>query len=90
MELVHSNNGNAHGGAYNDNVQSDRLRRMRPSRKGDNKIKSLVPSDFLQTDITNVTDSTGIFTNMMFCILRLLFCLFSYIDMLTIFHEYLA
>ncbi|KAK9097494.1 hypothetical protein Sjap_022991 [Stephania japonica] len=66
VDLVHSSNGNTHRGAdYNDG-EDNKPKRMKSSRKGEPKNKSVVPSHFMQTDVSGIKKATLIFSNMVF------------------------
>ncbi|KAF5194901.1 Dna ligase, partial [Thalictrum thalictroides] len=65
MDLVHSSNGNTRGVSYGG-VQENKPKRMKSSRKGDKKTISVVPSHFIQTDVSGVKEATCLFANMMF------------------------
>ena len=69
MELVHSSNGTTQRGADYGRMQDSKPKRMKSSKKGEQKTAHVVPSHFMQTDVTNVKGETLIFSNMMFCIL---------------------
>ncbi|RVX07772.1 DNA ligase 4 [Vitis vinifera] len=68
MELVHSSNGTTQRGADYGRMQDSKPKRMKSSKKGEQKTAHVVPSHFMQTDVTNVKGETLIFSNMMFCI----------------------
>lgn len=72
MDLVHSSNGNTHQGPNDRTLQNHEPKRVRSTQKRGKKQVSVVPSHFVQTDISNVKGETRIFANMMFCILILL------------------
>lgn len=73
IELVHSSNGTTQRGADYGVVQVDKPKRMKSSRKGEKKSVSVVPSHFVQTDISAIKGETLIFSSMMFCILGLFY-----------------
>lgn len=50
-------------------MQENKPKREKSSR-GAKKDKSVVPSHFIQTDVSKVKGETSIFSNMIFCILR--------------------
>ncbi|XP_034700316.1 DNA ligase 4 [Vitis riparia] len=66
MELVHSSNGTTQRGADYGRMQDGKPKRMKSSKKGEQKTAHVVPSHFMQTDVTNVKGETLIFSNMMF------------------------
>ncbi|MCL7033412.1 hypothetical protein MKW94_001154 [Papaver nudicaule] len=65
VDLVNSSNGNTRGTDYGGS-QYNKPKRAKPSGKGDKKNVSVVPSHFLRTDVSGVTEETLIFENMMF------------------------
>ncbi|KAI3974480.1 hypothetical protein MKX01_017973 [Papaver californicum] len=65
VDLVNSSNGNTRGADYGGS-QYNKPKRAKPSSKGDKKNVSVVPSHFLRTDVSGVTEETLIFENMMF------------------------
>lgn len=68
VELVHSSNGTTQRDADYGVVQVDKPNRMKSSRKGEKKSVSVVPSHFVQTDISTIKGETLIFSSMMLCI----------------------
>ncbi|KAE9464229.1 hypothetical protein C3L33_03861, partial [Rhododendron williamsianum] len=68
VELVHSSNGTTQRDADYGVVQVDKPKRMKSSRKGEKKSVSVVPSHFVQTDISTIKGETLIFSSMMLCI----------------------
>ncbi|KAI8565875.1 hypothetical protein RHMOL_Rhmol03G0295200 [Rhododendron molle] len=67
VELVHSSNGTTQRDADYGVVQVDKPKRMKSSRKGEKKSVSVVPSHFVQTDISTIKGETLIFSSMMLC-----------------------
>ncbi|KAI3951036.1 hypothetical protein MKW92_006920 [Papaver armeniacum] len=65
VDLVNSSNGNTRGADYGGS-QYNKPKRAKPSSKGDKKKAPIVPSHFLRTDVSGVTEETPIFANMMF------------------------
>ncbi|KAK9097767.1 hypothetical protein Syun_024812 [Stephania yunnanensis] len=65
VDLVHSSNGNIHRGADYNDAEDNKPKRIKSSRKGKQK-NSVVPSHFMQTDISGVKKATLIFANMLF------------------------
>ncbi|OAY80518.1 DNA ligase 4 [Ananas comosus] len=66
VDLVHSSNGNTHQGPNDRTLQNHEPKRVRSTQKRGKKQVSVVPSHFVQTDISNVKGETRIFANMMF------------------------
>ncbi|XP_027071006.2 DNA ligase 4-like [Coffea arabica] len=65
VELVHSSNGTTQRGeAYGDS-QDHKPKRMKSAKKGEKNL-SVVPSHFIQTDVSTVKSETLIFAKMMF------------------------
>lgn len=72
VELVHSSNGTTQKGTSNSGWQDSNKRKyIKSTGKGRKKSVSVVPSHLLQTDITGITEDSLIFSNMLFCILKL-------------------
>lgn len=69
VELVHSSNGTTQKGKEYGGLQDDKPKQFRSSRKGEKKNVSIVPSHFLQTDVSDIKGETSIFSDMVFCIL---------------------
>ncbi|KAF7146971.1 hypothetical protein RHSIM_Rhsim03G0267200 [Rhododendron simsii] len=67
VELVHSSNGTTQRDADYGVMQVDKPKRMKSSRKGEKKSVSVVPSHFVQTDISTIKGETLIFSSMMLC-----------------------
>ncbi|KAI3834710.1 hypothetical protein MKX03_000319 [Papaver bracteatum] len=65
VDLVNSSNGNTRGADYGGS-QYNKPKRAKPSSKGDKEKAPIVPSHFLRTDVSGVTEETPIFANMMF------------------------
>ncbi|KAL3644155.1 hypothetical protein CASFOL_012087 [Castilleja foliolosa] len=65
VELVHSSNGTMQRAADDAAVQTDKPKRAKLSR-GAKKNVSVVPSHFIQTDVSQVKGETSIFSNMYF------------------------
>lgn len=68
VDIVHSSNGNVHR-ATDDTVTLENNSRRKKSSRGAKKTVSVVPSHFIQTDVSQVKGETSIFSNMIFCIL---------------------
>lgn len=66
VELVHSSNGTTQKGKEYGGLQDDKPKQVRSSRKGEKKNVSLVPSHFLQTDVSDIKGETSIFSDMVF------------------------
>lgn len=69
IDLVHSSNGTTKGGTEYDGKQDSKSKRMKSTKRGEKKNMSVVPSHFIQTDVSGVKGDSLIFSNMMFCIL---------------------
>ncbi|KAK6944587.1 BRCT domain [Dillenia turbinata] len=65
VELVHSSNGTTHKGTGTEAPQESKPKRIRLSRGAKSSV-SVVPSHFIQTDVSNVKEESLIFSNMMF------------------------
>ncbi|XP_051150256.1 DNA ligase 4 [Andrographis paniculata] len=65
IELVHSSNGTMQKANDNALVQEDKPKRAKSSR-GSKKNIAIVPSHFIQTDISKVKGETSIFSNLKF------------------------
>ncbi|GFP84377.1 DNA ligase 4 [Phtheirospermum japonicum] len=65
VELVHSSNGTMQRAADDAAVQENKPKRAKLSR-GAKKNVSVVPSHFIQTDVSQVKGETSIFSNMVF------------------------
>ncbi|KAH9805707.1 DNA ligase 4 [Citrus sinensis] len=66
VELVHSSNGTTQKGKEYGGLQDDKPKQFRSSRKGEKKNVSIVPSHFLQTDVSDIKGETSIFSDMVF------------------------
>ncbi|OUZ99204.1 BRCT domain [Macleaya cordata] len=66
VDLVHSSNGNTQRGTDYGGSRDIKPKRVKSSSKGDKKNVSVVPSHFIQTDVSGVKEATFIFANMMF------------------------
>ncbi|XP_073003706.1 putative DNA ligase 4 [Typha latifolia] len=66
VDIVQSSNGNTHKGTDHAILQDHILKHIKPIKKGEKKNVSVVPSHFVQTDISDVKEETLIFSNMMF------------------------
>ncbi|GAY37251.1 hypothetical protein CUMW_027640, partial [Citrus unshiu] len=64
VELVHSSNGTTQKGKEYGGLQDDKPKQFRSSRKGEKKNVSIVPSHFLQTDVSDIKGETSIFSDM--------------------------
>lgn len=69
VELVHSSNGTTQKGKDYGTPQDYKSKRVKSSRLGEKKNVSVVPSHFIQTDVSHIKGETLIFSNMVFCIL---------------------
>ncbi|KAI8571398.1 hypothetical protein RHMOL_Rhmol01G0116900 [Rhododendron molle] len=70
VELVDSSNGTTKRGADCGEVQNNKPRGMKLSRKGEKKRVSVVSRHFIQTDVSYVTEATLIFSDTVFSILN--------------------
>lgn len=68
--------------AMDDAVIPENNPRRKKLSRGTKKYVSVVPSHFIQTDVSGVKGETSIFSNMIFCIL--LSCTFYITDLLCI------
>ncbi|KAK9213331.1 hypothetical protein WN943_002718 [Citrus x changshan-huyou] len=75
VELVHSSNGTTQKGKEYGGLQDDKPKQFRSSRKGEKKNVSIVPSHFLQTDVSDIKGETSIFSDMLSILLELLISL---------------
>ncbi|KAK2646210.1 hypothetical protein Ddye_021405 [Dipteronia dyeriana] len=66
VELVHSSNGTTQKGKEYGGLQYARPKVYKSSRKGEKKNASVVPSHFIQTDVSNIKGETLIFSKMVF------------------------
>ncbi|KAI3811462.1 hypothetical protein L1987_21186 [Smallanthus sonchifolius] len=66
IELVHSSNHTTQWGENHENQHENKPKRSKSSRTADKKSGSLVPSHFLQRDVSHIKGETLIFSNMMF------------------------
>ncbi|GLT97393.1 hypothetical protein SLE2022_149600 [Rubroshorea leprosula] len=66
VELVHSSNGNTQKGTEYRATQDSKPKSRGPSRRGEKKTVSMVPSQFIQTDTSGIKGETLIFSNLMF------------------------
>ncbi|KAG5564975.1 hypothetical protein RHGRI_000997 [Rhododendron griersonianum] len=66
IELVDSSNGTTKRGADCGEVQNNKPRGMKLSRKGEKKRVSVVSPRFIQTDVSYITEATLIFSDMVF------------------------
>ncbi|TXG61119.1 hypothetical protein EZV62_012482 [Acer yangbiense] len=66
VELVHSSNGTTQKGKEYGGLQHVRPKVFKSSRKGEKKNASVVPSHFIQTDVSNIKGETLIFSKMVF------------------------
>ncbi|KAJ6355003.1 hypothetical protein OIU77_005573 [Salix suchowensis] len=66
IELVHSSNGTTQNGKGYGDVQTSKPKHIKSSWKGEKKRVSVVPSHFIQTDISDIKGETLIFSNVMF------------------------
>jgi DNA ligase-4 len=68
VELVNSSNGTTQKQKESESTQ-DNPKVNKSSKRGEKKNVSLVPSQFIQTDVSDIKGKTSIFSNMIFCIL---------------------
>ncbi|KAM7512669.1 hypothetical protein LguiB_011544 [Lonicera macranthoides] len=66
VELVQSSNGTTQKGADYESVLEAKPKRGKSSKKGEAKNVSVVPSHFVQTDVSHIKGESLIFSNMMF------------------------
>ncbi|WCJ42294.1 DNA ligase 4 [Euphorbia peplus] len=66
VELVHSSNGTTQKGKENEGLQENKQKLKKQPRKGGKKNASVVPSHFIETDVSDVKGETLIFSKMMF------------------------
>ncbi|XP_044472398.1 DNA ligase 4 isoform X2 [Mangifera indica] len=66
VELVHSSNGTTQKGKDYGAPQDYKSKRVKSSRLGEKKNVSVVPSHFIQTDVSHIKGETLIFSNMVF------------------------
>ncbi|KAL4205377.1 hypothetical protein AMTRI_Chr01g136960 [Amborella trichopoda] len=66
VDLVHSKDGTMQRDMEPGGLNNKGPKRKRPLRKGPNKMTTVVPSHFIQTDISRVKEESLLFTNMMF------------------------
>ncbi|KAJ9141313.1 hypothetical protein P3X46_031861 [Hevea brasiliensis] len=66
VELVHSSNGTTQKGKESGVLQDSKQTRMKSSKRGGRKNASVVPSHFMETDVSDVKEETLIFSKMMF------------------------
>lgn len=71
IELVHSSNGTTQREADNGDVQDDKPKHVKALRKGEKKNVSIVPSHFIQTDVSYIKGETLIFSDMVFYFVNL-------------------
>lgn len=93
MDLVNSSNGNTQRGTDNgasQNQNSKRIKATQATRKGEKKNISIIPSHFVQTDVSGVKGDTSIFANMVFCILIFVALSESFISSLSLFYKLFA
>ena len=69
MELVNSSNGTTQKQKESESTQDNPKVIKTSKRGGEKKNVSLVPSQFIQTDVSDIKGKTSIFSNMIFCIL---------------------
>ncbi|XP_024012561.1 DNA ligase 4 isoform X2 [Eutrema salsugineum] len=70
VELVNSSNGTTQKQKESENTQ-DNPKAIKSSRRGEKKNVSLVPSQFTQTDVSDIKGKTSIFSNMIFYFVNL-------------------
>lgn len=68
VELVNSSNGTTQKQKESESTQNN-PKVTKTSKRGEKKNVSLVPSQFIQTDVSDIKGKTSIFSNMIFCIL---------------------
>ncbi|GAV59686.1 DNA_ligase_A_M domain-containing protein/DNA_ligase_A_N domain-containing protein/DNA_ligase_A_C domain-containing protein/PTCB-BRCT domain-containing protein [Cephalotus follicularis] len=66
VELVQSSNGTTYKGTENGGPPVSKPKRVNSPKKGERKNVSVVPSHFMQTDVSRIKGETLIFSNMMF------------------------
>jgi len=76
VELVNSSNGTTQKQKESESTQ-DNPKVNKSSKRGEKKNVSLVPSQFIQTDVSDIKGKTSIFSNMIFCILDMFLNEFS-------------
>lgn len=76
VELVHSSNGTTQRGAYSGRVKDHEPKHIK-SKGRERKNALVVPSHFIQTDVSHIKGETSIFLNMVFCIQRLPFQVYN-------------
>lgn len=84
VELVNSSNGTTQKQKESENTREN-PKAIKTSKRGEKKNVSLVPSQFIQTDVSDIKGKTSIFSNMIFCILSHLFILLIAFFSLVIF-----
>ncbi|XP_019197873.1 PREDICTED: DNA ligase 4 isoform X1 [Ipomoea nil] len=65
VELVHSSNGTTQRGAYSGRVKDHEPKHIK-SKSRERKNALVVPSHFIQTDVSHIKGETSIFSNMVF------------------------
>ncbi|KAL1217453.1 DNA ligase 4 [Cardamine amara subsp. amara] len=70
VELVNSSNGTTQKQKESESTQ-DNPKVNKPSKRGEKKNVSLVPSQFIQTDVSDIKGKTSIFSNMIFYFVNL-------------------
>lgn len=83
LELVHSSNGTTQKGKESGVLQDSKQTVKKSSKRGGRKNASIVPSHFMETDVSDVKEETLIFSKMMFCILCLVNWLYFSLPCLT-------
>lgn len=63
-ELVHSSNGTTQRGENYGDVRDNKPKRVKTSRKSDKQMVSVVPSQFVQTDVSDVKGGSRIFSGL--------------------------
>ncbi|XP_043805964.1 DNA ligase 4 isoform X3 [Manihot esculenta] len=66
IELVHSSNGTTQKGKESGVLQDSKQTVKKSSKRGGRKNASIVPSHFMETDVSDVKEETLIFSKMMF------------------------
>lgn len=83
LELVHSSNGTTQKGKESGVLQDSKQTVKKSSKRGGRKNASIVPSHFMETDVSDVKEETLLFSKMMFCILCLVNWLYFSLPCLT-------
>lgn len=68
IDIVHSSNGTTKAITEYGSMQDSKSKRIKSSKREGKKNMSVVPSHFIQTDVSNIKGGSLIFSNLMFCI----------------------